>query len=37
MTKEDYLRLKALKEENDLSWAELIEFVKKIIEKDARL
>lgn len=36
MIKEDYLRLKELKEENNLSWAKLVTYVNKLVEKEMK-
>lgn len=33
MTDEEYLKLKALKEKNNVSWDELIKCVNKLLEK----
>lgn len=34
MSEEEYLKLKALKEEYGISWTKFIEYANKLIEKD---
>lgn len=36
MSEEEYLKLKALKEEYGISWNELIKFVNKVLSEDIK-
>jgi len=36
LNEEDYLRLKELKEEYNISWTKFIEYTNKLVEKDMK-
>jgi len=36
LNEDDYLRLKALKEEHNLSWTRFIAYVNRLVEKDIK-
>lgn len=36
MNEEEYLKIKAIKEENNISWNELIAYVNKVLKNDSK-